>query len=140
MIPNILCAAFDKSAFENAFRHKALETIEQIGRYACFGFMIFNVPFTYFGFWFQNALTVYLTMNGIFVTLYLSGWIVFRKNNAVLMAVWLSALPMVIFLFSGIIVLSVPLILASVLFGVGHIAISYQNSFAKKTRDAGFKT
>lgn len=60
MIPNILCAIFDKGAFTNRFHNKAIEVIEQIGRYGCFGLTIFNIPFTYLGFWFEKALVVYL--------------------------------------------------------------------------------
>ena len=40
---------------------------------------------------------------------------------------WLSVTPSVIFLFSGIVLSSVPLIVFAVLFGIGHIAVSYKN-------------
>lgn len=35
MIPNIISAAVDKSAFENRFNNKAILVLEQIGRYSC---------------------------------------------------------------------------------------------------------
>ena len=59
MIPNIIYAAKHKNN-ENSYRNKTVEILEQIGRYGCFVLMIFNIPYTYFNFWFDNALTVYL--------------------------------------------------------------------------------
>ena len=131
MIPNIICAVSAKSSFENAYHNKAVEITEQIGRFSCFGLMIFNVPFTYFGFWFDGALRVYLITNGILVLLYLSGWVIFRKKQCVLKALWLSVIPTMIFLFSGVIVSSVPLVVAALAFGIGHITISVKNSTLK---------
>ncbi|MGN1099341.1 MAG: hypothetical protein ACI4S9_03275 [Christensenellales bacterium] len=131
MIPNIICVVSDKSAFDNTYHNKAVEITEQIGRFSCFGLMIFNVPFTYFGFWFDGALRAYLITNGILVLLYLSGWIVFRRKQCVLKALWLSVIPTLIFLFSGVVVASVPLVVAAFAFGIGHITISVKNAALK---------
>lgn len=49
MIPNIVFAMKCKDGFENKWENKAVEIIEQIGRFGCFTFMIFNIPNTYFG-------------------------------------------------------------------------------------------
>ena len=40
---------------------------------------------------------------------------------------WLSITPTVIFMFSGIMVLSIPLMLCSIIFGIGHTTVSYKN-------------
>ena len=53
MIPNMVFAAKNKDGFENKYQNKTVEISEQIGRFACFGLMIFNIPHTYFGFWFS---------------------------------------------------------------------------------------
>ncbi len=53
LIPNIISAAVDKSAFENRYNKKTILALEQIGRYGCIAFMIFNIPYTYFDFWFD---------------------------------------------------------------------------------------
>ena len=127
MIPNILCAIFNKNAFINNFHSKVFETIEQIGRYGCFVLMIFNIPFTFLGFWLRNALAVYLIINGILLFLYLLGWWIFRRKQNAVKQLWLSIIPTVLFLFSGIMIVSVPLIIASILFGIGHITVSYKN-------------
>ena len=49
MVPNIIYAVTHKDGFENIWNNKLVEGIEQIGRYGCFGFMIINIPGTWFG-------------------------------------------------------------------------------------------
>ena len=44
MIPNIVYAIKCKDGFENTWKNKPVEIIEQIGRFGCFGFMIINIP------------------------------------------------------------------------------------------------
>lgn len=61
MIPNIIYAVKHKNG-ESTYHNKAVELLEQIGRYGCFAFMIFNIPHTYFNFWFNYALIVYLAV------------------------------------------------------------------------------
>ena len=56
MIPNILFAVKCKDSFANRWSNKAVETMEQIGRFGCFGFMIFNIPGTCLGWWSDAAL------------------------------------------------------------------------------------
>lgn len=128
LIPNIISAIVDKNAFENKYNNKAILILEQIGRYGCMAFMIFNIPYTYFNFWFNHALLMYLIVNGTLLILYVLGWIVFRKGRSMVKMLWLSILPTVLFLFSGIMLSSIPLIIVAVLFGIGHVTISYKNS------------
>ena len=90
-------------------------------------FMIFNIPYTFFDFWFDYTLVVYLTVNGALLALYLLGWILYRKGRGRTKMLWLSITPTVIFMFSGIMVLSIPLVLCSIIFGIGHITVSYKN-------------
>ncbi len=127
MIPNIISAVVDKTAFENQFNNKIILVLEQIGRYGCMAFMIFNIPYTYFDFWFDPALIVYLTVNGALLALYLLGWIIYRKERGRAKMLWLSITPTVLFFFSGLMVLSVPLMICSIIFGIGHITISCKN-------------
>ena len=90
-------------------------------------FMVFNIPYTYFNFWFDNALTVYLIAGGCILLIYYLGWIVFRKSNGTAKVLWLSITPTVLFMFCGIMLISIPLIISSIIFGVGHITVSYFN-------------
>ena len=85
-----------KDGFDNKWNNKYVEVTEQVGRLGCFGFMIINIPGTWFGWWSDEALA-------------------------------LSIIPLMLFLFSGIMSRSVLLIIASVLFAPSHIVISYKN-------------
>jgi hypothetical protein len=128
MIPNIIFAVKHKDAFENRNQNKAIEIIEQIGRFGCFGFMIFNIPSTWFGWWSDEAFAIYLLVDALLIVLYLTLWIVCWRKNNVFRALALSIIPSVIFLFSGIMCRSLLLIISSLLFAPTHIFISYKNA------------
>ena len=128
MIPNIVYAIKHKNENTVSYRNKAVTVLEQIGRFACFVLMIINIPYTYFGFWFNHALAVYLGVNGGLCLAYVVFWIVCWKRSGKLKALSLSILPTLIFLFSGIVLAYIPLIAFAVLFGATHIYISYKNS------------
>ena len=128
LIPNILFAVKCKDGFENKWKNRTVETVEQIGRFGCFGFMIFNIPGTWFGWWSDEAFAVYLVVDVLLVGLYCLVWIVcFRKSSA-FRALALSILPSILFLFSGIMTRSVLLTISALLFAPAHIAISWQNA------------
>lgn len=128
MIPNVVFAIKRKDGFDNKWDNKFVEFIEQAGRFGCFGFMIFNIPGTWFGWWSDEAFALYLIVDGILVILYCAIWIICFKKNSVFRALALSVIPSALFLFSGIISRSVLLTVASVLFAPSHIAISYRNA------------
>ena len=128
MIPNIIFSIKCKDGFANKWKNKFVEMIEQIGRFGCFGFMIINIPGTWFGWWSDEAFAVYLIVDTILAALYCLIWIVCFRKNSVFRALALSIIPSVLFLFSGIMSRSVLLIIAAVLFAPSHIAISYKNA------------
>ena len=128
MIPNIVFAIKCKEAFENKWSNKVVELLEQIGRYGCFGFMIFNVPGTWFGWWSDEAFAIYLIVDSLLIVLYCIMWVICWKKNNVFRALALSIIPSVIFLFSGIMSRSILLIFATILFAPAHILISYKNA------------
>ena len=128
MIPNIIFAIKRKEEFENQYQNKVVEILEQVGRYACFFLMIFNIPYTYLNFWFDYALTVYLAVNGALCLAYLTFWVVCWNQKGKLKALSLSVIPSVIFLFSGVTLANIPLIAFAILFGVNHVLLSYRNS------------
>jgi hypothetical protein len=127
MIPNIVFAIRCKDGFANNYGNKTVELVEQIGRFGCFGFMIFNVPGTWFGWASIESFALYLILDAGLVTLYCILWIVCWKKNGVFKALALSILPSVVFLFSGIMSRSIFLTIAALLFAPSHILISYQN-------------
>lgn len=128
MIPNIIYAVKCKDGFENKWHNKSVEFIEQAGRFGSFAFMIINVPFTFFGWWSNEAFALYLIVNSFLAVVYIVVWIVCFKKNNKFRALALSIIPSVIFLFSGIMSRSVLLIVSAVLFAPGHILISYKNA------------
>ena len=128
MIPNILFAMKCKGGFVNKWNNKSVETVEQIGRFGCFGFMIINIPGTWFGWWSDEAFAVYLVIDAVLVTLYCVIWAVCFRKSSVFRALALSIIPSVLFLFSGIMSRSILLTIAAVLFAPSHILISYQNA------------
>ena len=128
MIPNILFAMKCKDGFVNKWNNKSVETVEQIGRFGCFGFMVINIPGTWFGWWSDEAFAVYLVVDALLVTLYCVIWAICFRKSSVFRALALSIIPSVLFLFSGIMSRSILLTIAAVLFAPSHILISYQNA------------
>ena len=128
MIPNILFAMKCKDGFVNKWNNKFVETVEQIGRFGCFGFMIINIPGTWFGWWSDEAFAVYLVVDAVLVTLYCVLWAVCFRKSSVFRALALSIIPSVLFLFSGIMSRSILLTIAALLFAPSHIMLSYQNA------------
>jgi len=128
MIPNIIYAVRHKDEGANTYKNKYVTVAEQVDRYGCFVLMIFNIPYTYFNFWFEHALIVYLSVNGALCLTYLIFWVICRKQNGKLKALSLSVLPTCVFIFSGVILAYIPLLAVAVLFGVTHIMISYKNA------------
>ena len=128
MIPNIVFAIKCKDGFNNKWNNKYVECLEQVGRFGCFGFMIINIPGTWFGWWSDEIFALYLIVDAILVILYCVIWIICFKKSSVFRALALSIIPSILFLFSGIMSRSVLLIIASVLFAPSHIMISYRNA------------
>lgn len=128
MIPNIIFAIRCKDGFKNKFHNKPVEIMEQIGRFGCFGFMIINIPGTWYGWRSDEAFAIYLIIDTVLVALYCAIWVVFWKKSNVFRALALSIIPSVMFLFSGIMSRSVLLVIASALFAPTHILISYKNA------------
>ena len=128
MIPNIVFAIKYKNGFENKYRNKVIEIIEQIGRFGCFGFMVFNVPTVWFGWWSDETFAIYLIIDAILVALYCIIWMICWKKNNIFKALALSIIPSVLFLFSGIMSRSVLLVISALLFAPTHILISYKNT------------
>ena len=128
MVPNIIYALKCKDGFENKWKNKTVEIVEQIGRFGCFGFMVVNIPGTWFGWWSDEAFAMYLIINIALITFYCMIWIICFRKNTIFRALSLSIVPSVVFLFSGIMSRSILLIIASMLFAPAHILISYRNA------------
>ena len=127
LIPNIIYAVRNKHE-KNFCTNRFMNTIEQIGRYACIVLMWLPLPFLRFGFSSVWAMLLYLIGNGCLLTSY---WIVFalymkRKRSA--LALILAILPTCIFLLSGLFLRHWLLAGFAVLFGIGHIYVTARNA------------
>jgi len=131
LIPNAIYAIyaiFNKDGIKNKQKNSTLEIIEQVGRFGCIAFMMFNIPGTCFGWLCEEAIAVYVIVDMALVLIYCLIWIFCFKKNSMFRALSLSVIPSVIFLFSGIMTRSLLLIMSSVLFAPSHILISYKNA------------
>ena len=128
MIPNIVYAIKYRDGFGNRWQNKTVETLEQIGRFGCFGFMVINIPGTWFGWWSDEAFAVYLIVDSVLVFAYCILWIVLWKKNNLLRALALSIIPSVVFLFSALMSRSILLTVSALLFAPMHILISIKNT------------
>ena len=131
MVPNIIFAIRNKEGFINRYQNKALEAVEEIGRYGCFVFMIFRVPSLTFGWWSDEAFAIYLIVDVILILLYCLIWALCFRKESLFRSLSLSIIPSIVFLFSGIMMRSIPLILFSLLFAPSHITISVKNVKAR---------
>ena len=128
MVPNIMFMIKCKEGLDNKWNNKYVQIIEQVGRFGCFGFMIINIPGTWFGWWSDEAFALYLIIDTIMLILYCVIWIITFKKGSVFRALALSIIPSILSLFSGIMSRSVLLIIASLFFAPSHIVISYKNA------------
>ena len=128
MIPNIVFALKCKDGFDNAWQNRAVETLEQIGRFGCFGLMVINIPGTYFDFVSMTTYLLYILIDMILVFLYCLIWIICFRKNSIFRALALSILPATLFVYSGIMSRSILLIIAAIIFAPCHIILSYKNA------------
>ena len=128
MIPNMIFAAKHPDGFDNKYTNKTMEVCEQIGRVGSFGFMIVNIPTLCMGFWFKEGLAVYLIGNSILCLGYCIIWILCGNKESVFRSLALSILPSLIFIISGIVQRNFPLVIASIVFAICHVTISYKNA------------
>lgn len=123
LVPNIVYA-FKHTSSNNNGIPKALIILEGIGRYGCMAFMVINVPYTWFPLFIEDGLVVYIVVNAVLATAYIVLFIVFWNKSGMAKAMLLSVIPSLIFLFSGIMLISLPLLLFATLFAYSHVFIS----------------
>ena len=128
LFPNIIFAYSCKDGFENHYENKLVEIMEQIGRFGCFISMFLVIPFLNKGFWFKSGKIIYVAWGSVLVTLYCIGWIIFWKEDSIKKSLYLSIVPSLFFIESGIISGNFQLLVFAIIFAPCHILISYMNS------------
>lgn len=128
LVPNIIFAFKCKDGFENLWKNKIVEILEQIGRFSCFLFMIVDIPGTCIGWQSSKTMAVYLAVNAVLAAIYCIIWAVCFRKSSIFRALALSSIPSAIFLFSGLMCRSVLLTAAALIFAPSHIILSYKNA------------
>lgn len=126
MIPNILFVVKNKDMV-NRCDNRLMNVIEQIGRYACLILMWLPLLVWKFGFQSVFEMFVYIIGSGVLLIAYLIIWIFYFKKPAMKTAVALAVIPTIIFLLCGILLRHWLLVVAALLFGVGHIFVTVKN-------------
>lgn len=127
MVPNIFYGVKFKGV-KNKCENKAMNLLEQIGRYACMFLMIFNIGIAEFGFASLGLFFLYFFGSIALLLAYLIIWILFFHKQQFWKSLALAILPTLLFLLSGITMGHILLIISAVIFGVGHIYVTYENT------------
>lgn len=127
MVPNVVYAVINKNKQKTVYKNKAIEAFEQMGRYGSMTFMIFNIPYTYCGFFSEQGKRIYIIVNAILLLAYVILFFALLNKNSLNKNIILSVLPSIIFLFSGIMIVSILLIIFSLIFSIFHIYISVKS-------------
>ena len=126
LIPNIVYAIKVKDQ-KNLCTNKFMNILEQIGRYACMFLMVFNIGIAEFGFGSMEAFLIYVIGNVLLLLSYWVIWILYFHKQSFGRQITLAILPTCLFLLSGITMRHYLLILFGLVFGVGHVYVTYKN-------------
>lgn len=126
LIPNIVYAIKVKGQ-KNLCTNKFINILEQIGRYACMFLMVFNIGIAEFGFGSVAAFLIYGIGNVLLLLSYWVIWILYFHKQSFGKQIALAILPICLFLLSGITMRHYLLILFGLVFGVGHVYVTYKN-------------
>ena len=117
-------------------RHKLLNTLEQIGRYACMALMILPLlPGFKFGFATTGAMIGWLVGSLVLLSSYTVLWTQAKRGGAALFG--LALIPALLFLCCGVLLRHWALAAAAVLFGFSHTLIVQEYLKEKRQRDKG---
>lgn len=126
LIPNIIYGLKNRN-MENICTNRVMNLFEQLGRYGCMFFMIFNIGLLEFGYKSVGAFIAYFVGNTILLAAYIIFWLFYAKKKTMFRAIALSAIPTAVFLLSGITLFHIFLIVFGVMFGVAHNYVTYVN-------------
>lgn len=127
MIPNIIFAIKFRGQ-ENKCTNKAMNIIEQIGRYGSMLLMIFNIGILDCGCASVTGYMIYLIGSVILIVAYWIAWILHFIKPRVVVSMALAIIPAILFLLSGFMLCQYLLVITAVIFGIGHIYVTYQNA------------
>lgn len=127
LLPNIIYAA-KFHGLVNKCKNKTMNIIEQIGRYSSMFLIIFNIGVAEYGFSSSEAFIIFFVGNTILMIVYWIIWGLYFKQKILWKSMALAIIPTAIFLFSGITLRHYLLVISAIVFGIGHIYVTYQNA------------
>ena len=127
LIPNIIYAVKFRDV-ENLCKNKLMNVLEQIGRYASMFLMVFNIGIAEFGFVSSDAFVVYFLGSIALMLAYWSIWVIFFARPSMWNRMALAIIPTLLFLLSGCTLGHILLIITAIIFGIGHIYVTYINA------------
>lgn len=126
LIPNFIYAVKIKNQ-QNQCSNKVMNILEQVGRFGCMFFMVFNIGIDEMGFRSVEAFLIYVFGNIVLMIAYWTIWMLYFNKQSYWKQIALAVLPTCLFLLSGITMQYYLLILFGVVFGIGHIYVASKN-------------
>lgn len=126
LIPNIIYMLKHKNDTDK-YKNNFVYALEYLGKTSSIIFIIFPVQIKEFGFSNIAFAGIYMICNLILLITYNIIFASYFKKETLKKAILLSIIPTLIFLISGITLEHPLLISSSIIFGISHTYISYQN-------------
>lgn len=132
-IPNIIYSIRHKGEdIGDKYHNRVLFICEQIGRYASMFLMLFPIGCEDFEFGYKSAdlFIVHVLLDIVLLIVYVVVWCLYEHKKTMDRSLVLAIVPTLIFLISGLLLQHWFLVFAAILFGIGHIYITYRSAKA----------
>lgn len=130
LVPNIVYAVKCKDATNKCTDKWAL-FMEQVGRYGSMFFMVFTFGSLTQGWASVTEFVVYLLGSAVLLLAYWIMWMLYFVGAGMWKSMALAIIPTLLFLIGGITMRNIPAIFLAVVFGIGHIYVTYKNQESK---------
>ena len=131
LVPNIIYAVKAKNQ-HNQCTNKAMNLLEQIGRYGSMFFLVFHIGIAELGFGSVESFLLDLAGSAVLLIAYWVVWMLYFSKPSYQKQMALAILPTCLFLLNGVAMRNYLLILFSVIFGIGHLYVTNKNTEVPK--------
>ena len=126
LLPNIVYTLKCKDAVNTCTDKWAL-IMEQVGRYGSIFFMVFTFGSMTQGWASVAEFVIYLLGSAVLLLAYWIMWMLYFTGAKMWKSLALAIIPTLLFLIGGITMRNIPAIVLAVVFGIGHIYVTYRN-------------
>ncbi len=138
IIVNVIAFKFGV-AHDMKSKSKAVNILEQMGRYGCMALMVLPVVKGFsFGFKSSEEFVVWMFVTPILLLIYGNIWLamgILKKKDSKILLYLLAVLPVCLFVINGILLRHMLLLVVAVLFGIFHLWIVCENTKKEQTYD-----